>query len=227
MFCKNCGTQLPDDTKFCPNCGSSTDPNAPVKPARNTVVNEKYQMPVWKILYLVAVGILLLSMIFLFVRNMSAGQDGISMKYSLSGLLEGSADVKVEMKDFDIKQEAEDVQLVDWLALDGWGNLTLLMYIAAIIIPGLPFIPMLKFGFDTRKLLMVKIANIWSLAWMLLGLIFVNIESLEDDVLNLPNVWGWIFILLAVASLIVSFMACSMMKKEKAAPVQVAPVSVQ
>ncbi|MGM9646935.1 MAG: zinc-ribbon domain-containing protein [Eubacteriales bacterium] len=227
MFCKNCGTQLPDDTKFCPNCGSSTDPNAPVKPARKTVVNEKYQMPVWKILYLVAVGILLLSMIFLFVRNMSAGQDGISMKYSLSGLLEGSADVKVEMKDFDIKQEAEDVQLVDWLALDGWGNLTLLMYIAAIIIPGLPFIPMLKFRFDTRKLLMVKIANIWSLAWMLLGLIFVNIESLEGDVLNLPNVWGWIFILLAVASLIVSFMACSMMKKEKAAPVQAAPVSVQ
>ncbi len=22
MFCKNCGTQLPDDARFCPNCGN-------------------------------------------------------------------------------------------------------------------------------------------------------------------------------------------------------------
>jgi len=25
MFCKNCGQQLPDDTKFCPECGTATD----------------------------------------------------------------------------------------------------------------------------------------------------------------------------------------------------------
>lgn len=24
MFCRNCGAQLPDGTKFCPNCGSAT-----------------------------------------------------------------------------------------------------------------------------------------------------------------------------------------------------------
>ncbi len=29
MFCKNCGTQLPDDARFCPNCGSDFQPVTP------------------------------------------------------------------------------------------------------------------------------------------------------------------------------------------------------
>ncbi len=29
MFCEKCGHQLPDDAKFCENCGSSTEPGAP------------------------------------------------------------------------------------------------------------------------------------------------------------------------------------------------------
>ncbi|MBQ8383306.1 MAG: zinc-ribbon domain-containing protein [Clostridia bacterium] len=216
MFCKNCGTQLPDGAQFCANCGSSTDPNAPVKPARTAVLNEKYQMPTWKILYLVAVGLLLLSMIFFFVRNMSYSTWGVDVNYSISGLLEGDATIAVGSRTQD------GVQIVDWLALEGLGNLTLLLYVAAVVMAGLPFIPMLKFKFNS-KLLLVKIANIWALAWMFLGTIFVNIESLEYDVLNLPNVWGWIFILLAGASLVLSFMVSGKMKKQNA-PAPAAPV---
>lgn len=29
MYCKNCGNQIPDGTKFCPNCGAQTDSTAP------------------------------------------------------------------------------------------------------------------------------------------------------------------------------------------------------
>ncbi len=36
MFCKNCGTQLPDDGKFCANCGASVEPEA-VQPAEAPV----------------------------------------------------------------------------------------------------------------------------------------------------------------------------------------------
>ena len=25
MFCKNCGTKVEDNAKFCPNCGSALD----------------------------------------------------------------------------------------------------------------------------------------------------------------------------------------------------------
>ncbi len=28
MFCSNCGNQIPDGTKFCPNCGAATGENA-------------------------------------------------------------------------------------------------------------------------------------------------------------------------------------------------------
>ena len=33
MFCKNCGTQLPDDAVFCANCGTKQEPIQPVQPA--------------------------------------------------------------------------------------------------------------------------------------------------------------------------------------------------
>lgn len=37
MFCKNCGTQLPDEAKFCGNCGNPTDNQEPRQqiPAQN------------------------------------------------------------------------------------------------------------------------------------------------------------------------------------------------
>lgn len=32
MFCKNCGTAIPDGTIFCPNCGTNQAAQAPVQP---------------------------------------------------------------------------------------------------------------------------------------------------------------------------------------------------
>lgn len=32
MFCKNCGTQVPDGVKFCNNCGTAVTPKVPVAP---------------------------------------------------------------------------------------------------------------------------------------------------------------------------------------------------
>ncbi|MCR4643315.1 MAG: zinc-ribbon domain-containing protein [Lachnospiraceae bacterium] len=37
MFCRNCGQQFPDSTKFCPNCGTS------VNGTDNNGTNEKKQ----------------------------------------------------------------------------------------------------------------------------------------------------------------------------------------
>lgn len=43
MFCRNCGSQLPDDTKFCSHCGAAQDnaaaaaPAQPVQPAQPAV----------------------------------------------------------------------------------------------------------------------------------------------------------------------------------------------
>ena len=28
MFCTNCGKQIPDDARFCPECGAQTEPRA-------------------------------------------------------------------------------------------------------------------------------------------------------------------------------------------------------
>ena len=28
MFCTNCGKQIPDDARFCPECGAQTEPQA-------------------------------------------------------------------------------------------------------------------------------------------------------------------------------------------------------
>ena len=30
MFCKNCGTEMPDESKFCAKCGNSTEENVPI-----------------------------------------------------------------------------------------------------------------------------------------------------------------------------------------------------
>ena len=34
MYCKNCGAQLPDGTRFCTNCGYSQSEDGPGRPYR-------------------------------------------------------------------------------------------------------------------------------------------------------------------------------------------------
>ncbi|MBQ8287449.1 MAG: zinc ribbon domain-containing protein [Clostridia bacterium] len=213
MFCKNCGTQLPDGAQFCANCGSSTDPNAPVKPvkpARTAVLNEKYQMPTWKILYLVAVGLLLLGLIFHFTDTMGMTASGYGQSETERGPLTDVIEGEYAME------------------LDGWGNMTILMYIAAIIIPGLPFIPMLKFKFSPSKLLALRITSIWSMAWILIGDIYLWAESAESfmgySVYPVISIWGVIQILLLTGALILSFIVGGKMKKANGTPAPAAPV---
>ena len=31
MFCTNCGKQIPDDARFCPECGAQTEPPLLIK----------------------------------------------------------------------------------------------------------------------------------------------------------------------------------------------------
>lgn len=39
MFCSNCGNQIPDGTKFCPNCGAATGENATSQATATPVVS--------------------------------------------------------------------------------------------------------------------------------------------------------------------------------------------
>lgn len=202
MFCKNCGTQLPDGTRFCSSCGSSTDPNAPAKPVRTVALGDKYQMPTWKIMYLVAVGLLLLAMIFHFTDTMGLTVSGYG------------------------ESETERVSLIDvveeetMMELDGWSNLTVMLYVAAIIIPGLPFIPMLKFKFDAGKLLALRIAAIWSFAWFLIGDIYlwskVAKSAFGVSIYPVISAWGLIQILLLAGAVVLSFMVTKQLKKQNA-----------
>jgi len=42
-FCKNCGTQMDDSTKFCPSCGTGTEPTAPQQPTQQQTQQPQYQ----------------------------------------------------------------------------------------------------------------------------------------------------------------------------------------
>lgn len=39
MFCSNCGNQIPDGTKFCPNCGAATGENTTSQATATPVVS--------------------------------------------------------------------------------------------------------------------------------------------------------------------------------------------
>lgn len=69
MFCKNCGTQIPDDSAVCSNCGTST---APAKPTEGSfdvnalvkkVTGNKYFIPA-------VAGVAALLVIILFVSTL-------------------------------------------------------------------------------------------------------------------------------------------------------------
>ncbi len=50
MFCKNCGASLPDDTKFCANCGtpvSAPEENEAAAPAQEPAYNAPPQEPIY------------------------------------------------------------------------------------------------------------------------------------------------------------------------------------
>lgn len=79
MFCKHCGTQIPDDSQLCPNCGAATSA-APVQstpvqsaPASRSValpasVNELVKNPPrWLIAVVAAVAVL--AIWFCFIRK--------------------------------------------------------------------------------------------------------------------------------------------------------------
>lgn len=202
MFCKNCGTQLPDGSKFCGKCGSSTDPNAPAKPVRTLALGDKYQLTTWKIMYLVAVGLLLLALIFHFTDTMGL---------TVSGYGESETE-RVALIDV-IEEEA-------MMELDGWSNLTIMIYIAAILIPGLPFIPMLKFKFDAGKLLALRIAAIWSAAWFIIADLYLWIEVADSawgiSVYPVISAWGLIQLLLLAGAVVLSFMVSKQMKAQNA-----------
>ena len=216
MFCKNCGTQLADGTKFCPSCGSSTDPNAPVAPAPaptaapqaapvtpkvktpkifGSAATDKYSMPLWKILYLVAVGLTLFSMILFFLptMGMTSKWGDATQTFSLTKLME------------------------EGMELEGWGNLTWLGYVIAMIIPALPFIPLLKFKFQPSKLLAVRIVTIWSLSWMIIGIIYNWVELADAGmtafVTPVISIMGIVFLLFNAGALILSYICMSMFKK--------------
>ncbi len=75
MFCKKCGTQIPDDAKFCPSCGADNSPveSTPETPvveptvvesttpevAAEPVVENKPEVPTKPILILGIIGFLL------------------------------------------------------------------------------------------------------------------------------------------------------------------------
>ncbi len=61
MFCKNCGTQLADDVKFCPSCGTdnSAEASAPEAATEPVVENVALQTPPKSILPLGIIGFLL------------------------------------------------------------------------------------------------------------------------------------------------------------------------
>ena len=46
MFCKSCGTQMPDGTPFCPTCGTAAPAPAPAAPAAAPIfVQNHIQQP--------------------------------------------------------------------------------------------------------------------------------------------------------------------------------------
>ena len=119
MFCRNCGTQMADDSKFCANCGTPVAaPAAPVEPAApaTPVQEAPVQQPVQEtpaqpapakapandaiatvkgILHYIAGGVAVLALIFgimnLFgLYSVTASYMGMSASGAISDLYEGS-----------------------------------------------------------------------------------------------------------------------------------------
>ena len=45
MFCEKCGNQLPDDAKFCANCGAMVEPEETAAPVAEAPVAEQPVQP--------------------------------------------------------------------------------------------------------------------------------------------------------------------------------------
>ncbi|MDY2598225.1 MAG: zinc-ribbon domain-containing protein, partial [Eubacteriales bacterium] len=68
MFCKKCGSQIPDNSAFCPECGAAVSAaqaeqpsNAPMAPAAKPAMNKH------RLIGIIAVGAAALGVIIIFV----------------------------------------------------------------------------------------------------------------------------------------------------------------
>lgn len=81
MFCKNCGNQIPDGTKFCNHCGATQEETAPTQPvyqapAQAAVAPKKNNTLMIAIIAAVAVVVIAVVVIFAFGGKNNGGSEG-------------------------------------------------------------------------------------------------------------------------------------------------------
>ncbi|MBQ7344372.1 MAG: zinc ribbon domain-containing protein [Clostridia bacterium] len=116
MFCKNCGKEIADDSKFCNFCGSEQQSTTSISEKTSSTEEEKSSTPLWGIFFGCLIFIFIIVLIIVIVTNdnsstpTSPSSDSSSTEYTTRSAK--TSDLIINFKKTDNLFEADDYYMI-------------------------------------------------------------------------------------------------------------------